>query len=270
VDYSIEKVLPDDYIKLFWQVFFLDKGRGLNVESHFPWIQNSIENIWCVVLRDNNKVFGGLVVRPLQFGDGENHLEIGTLGLVCVHPDYRGCGCAKKLIELAINESKSLGYDALTLWTNKWELYSPHGFLLYDESLFGWVHTDEMLCTDITVGETHIETFPGYIGLPAFAISGKVFLSKGARVVVVQDTCGEIVVGWSGSISTIIGILKQQLPCEWRINAQAGDALIRALIGRNAVVELNEVQLQMWNVFNEHLDIQTLAKKTQMGVLERI
>ncbi len=105
--YSIE----DAEVDMMYQSFAHDQSR------------------YWVIVDDNGNVYGGGGIAPLEGSDG----DICELKKMYFMSDLRGQGFGKKIIELCLDEAKSLGYEKCYLETvermtaaNK--LYQKYGF----------------------------------------------------------------------------------------------------------------------------------------------
>ena len=134
-DFAFSRHRPVGFAELVWEVFFTQRGRGVNLPSHFPWlVQPRQSGLWFASLHESGTLLAGLAVRRLPGAP-----SMAAIGLVCVRPELRGQGVARQLLSSALIETDRLGLSALTLWTAKPEVYAGHGFELEDTGWFGWV-----------------------------------------------------------------------------------------------------------------------------------
>jgi len=266
----VESIVPEDFVDLFWRVFFSDKNRGVNVERHFPWIISKESKHWCVLLKSDEGLLGGLIVKPSNFTDAMRKISLGSIGLVCILPEFRGQGCAQAMLDMAIRESHQRQYDALTLWTSKHAVYRKSGFMLCDELLLGTV---EMYAVDKEAAPPSVlvSAFPEGLGMPPFAVNGHLLRFKKAEVLVVQNNCFEYtLLRWSGEIPDVIAILEQSLPTCWYLNARHDNELVGKLRERGARVSLRPAALQMWKVLNPKYNLNDLKQIAKFDVVDRI
>jgi len=264
----IEDKVSSGLAQLFWKIFFTDKERGVNINRHFPWMNDPSSRHWSVSLKEKNSFIGGLIVKEFQFTKREISLTVGAVGLVCISPDFRGRGCAKKMLDLVIDEANKRRYDALTLWTSQWAVYRQSGFVLCDEATLSSVKM-----YPINKKHVHIEEidFPNEIGLPTFAMSGQLLTYKEAQLLVIKTGHQEdIVVSWSGKVSDTITIIEHKLSPFWKLNGRENDVLIEELRSRGASVDVCLVNLQMFKILNSQYDLRVLTDVAQFGVLDRI
>ncbi len=267
---TIENTIPEQFVGLFWKTFFSNKNRGVSVEHHFPWILDEVAPIWCVVLKDDEKVIGGLLVKECHLQRGGGSLTVGAIGLVCIEPEFRGCGYAKRLLSVAERESEERQYDALTLWTSKWSVYRKSGFVVHDETMFGCVHMypiEQALNYEVV----SVRPFPDGLGLPTFAVSGHLLVCNKSELFVVQNSYDEyIVVRWSGNVADVLMMIEHYLPTSFQLNAEKDDELVLLLRGRGAGVSLKPVNLQMWKVLNSKYELKLISHITNFDVLDRV
>lgn len=119
------------FLEIVWDIFFLQKKRGVDLTQHFPWFFDKTANFLTFEAIVDGHTAGGLVVLEKIIND----IKIGLVGLVCVDARYRGNGLLRKLMskmeQVCIREQ----YSGLVLWTSQHSLYSPHGFMVSDDSV---------------------------------------------------------------------------------------------------------------------------------------
>lgn len=251
---------------------FVSKSRGVSIHTHFPWIGFDTDAQWCVVIYANQTVIGGLIVREVANKYVNCSFKVASIGLVCIVPEYRGRGYAKALLGTAILEATKRGYDALTLWTQKWDVYTPHGFRLVDDSIFGSIDTSDSLINDVGSIDAFMhplerKKFPKELGLPPFALSGSVMAFDNAQVVLIEDKTGLILADWSGSDVKVVSMLEMMPEKKWRINAHKGDVLLDVLEVRGAKLNLSPSNLQMWLPLKKELTDTDWTKLFRFSVL---
>ena len=109
--------------------------------SQFALRVNPRERIW--VVERNNEVLGSVAICELSSTEAQ-------LRWLILSPTLRGEGLGKKLIELALEFSRSQKYQTITLWTVKGleaakSLYLLFGFSLVEEiehNVWGGLHTE--------------------------------------------------------------------------------------------------------------------------------
>jgi GNAT superfamily N-acetyltransferase len=271
----IESKIPKQFTDLVWDVFFRAKSRGITVHAHFPWIDGNNSSAWYVVLRHNERVVGGLVVKDIEESRLSGRLKVGAIGLVCIDSAYRGQGYAKALLEAAIVEATMRGYDALTLWTQKRDVYSPQGFRLLDDSIFGSIDMSDALINeneniDALRYQVRRMQFPKELGLPPFARGGSILATANAQVIFVEDNVGPILADWSGGDADVSIMLRMLPEKKWRINAHQGDNLLNVLEVRGAKLNLAPSNLQMWLPLKKEFADTDWTKIFRFSVLDRI
>ncbi|WP_165872317.1 GNAT family N-acetyltransferase [Shewanella frigidimarina] len=264
----VDDRISNDFKNFAWNIFFKSKGRGLTFEQHFPWIQSGT-SFWTVEARENERLIGGLIVRELEICYGSRVELIGCIGLVCVDSLYRGKGIANQLFKTLIETASIKKYGALTLWTNQHHIYESKGFFVSDESLSGTVTAPESVCHSL--GTAFIcENLPNHIGLPPFAISGRIYKSKEANITVIRDHNSYIVSDWSGSDNNVCSLIKDVLPESFRIHTQYKCSLVKFLSTLGYSINLSPVNLQMWLKLKSDLEITLITKSSNFNILNRI
>src|SRR6218665_3868352 len=132
---TVDDQPSQDYADLVWEVFFASRGRGLHLTRHFPGLDRVLPGQWFTLAKVGDTVAGGLCVREARDATG----RVGSLGLVCVAPSFRGQGISAALLQRAIAEARKRGLAALRLWTGKPGVYQGHGFVIADDALYGWI-----------------------------------------------------------------------------------------------------------------------------------
>jgi GNAT superfamily N-acetyltransferase len=260
-----KKNMSDELIILAWDTFFVSRGRGISFDCHFPWARSG-SNIWSVEAIDGGKVIGGLVVREETIPSRQSYGIVGCIGLVCVHPDYRGQGIANKLFEMVIQSSLSRKYSALTLWTNQHHIYQSKGFTVYDQSVYGIVTFNN----NNNNNGYELKKLTKSKGLPPFAISGNEYSTNEAEISVVCDESGGIVVDWYGNDVSVISLIKSIFSDSFRINSRTGCSILETLRRDTCDINISKSNLQMWLQLNETVNIHELEASGRFSVLNRI
>lgn len=253
--------LPDAYAALLWDVFFVQRCRGLSLEEHFPWLRQAEEGLRFATLSDGGRVLAGLTVRRCN-------LETAAIGLVCVHPEHRGQGLSAQLLQQALRELDRLGLAATTLWTGKPGVYEAHGFALHDDSLQCQVnHWPASAATAPTRRWPDAnEAGSRQRGLPAYAYHGLRVGSDAAELLMLLDPLGVAVAEWRGDDAAVVDLLATVMPARWRLHALQGDSLPQALTMRGATVTEAPQRLQMWRPRPGH----ALPDLPRLRLLDRI
>ena len=266
----VEPVADPQFIDLAWRIFFQEKLRGIEIEAHFPWIKKSKPNIWYVTLREDDKVIGGALVKELKFSTLNFNFIIGVVGLICIDPEFRGCGLAKEMLALLITESRSKHYDALTLWSSKHKVYSPHGFSVNDRTFYGAV---DMLAYE-RHGQQKLKfqhyNLPKHLGLPPFAVRGECYSNDMADIRVVYDNYGPILVDWNGDIQYALCLIESVLPMNFRMNTYTNDKLPCMLEKYSGKLTLTKSNLQMWNILHNKYEASHIIDNAHFSILDRI
>lgn len=231
--------LPRGYGALLWDTFFTQRGRGVSLETHFPWIHRPAAGQAFATLKEGSTVLAGLTVRPCG-------PQTAAVGLVCVDQAHRGQGLSRMLLTQALARIDETGVAATTLWTGKPRVYESHGFLERDSSL---------LCEVTTLpagdGPTPAASWPAAgdpagRGLPPYAHHALRLGHHKAQAVMLMDTLGIAVAEWQGSDEDVIALLRPVMPRRWRLHALLGDTLPQALRSAGASLTTTPQRLQMW------------------------
>lgn len=233
--------LPAAYAALLWDVFFVQRGRGLSLEEHFPWINQPEEGVRFATLSDGEALLAGLTVRPCG-------TQTAAIGLVCVRPSHRGQGLSTQLLEQTLREVDGMGIAATTLWTGKPAVYQSHGFAPRDDGLQCQVSqwSAGMACAPARRWPDTAEAAGRRRGLPAYAHHGLRVGTDGAELLLLVDPLGVSLAQWQGHDGDVIELLASVMPPRWRLNALQGDSLPQALADRGATLTVVPQQLQMW------------------------
>jgi GNAT superfamily N-acetyltransferase len=275
MEISILSEAPKTFIDQIWDVFFAAKSRGVSINAHFPWLVRKDSSTWYVVLKDHQQFVGGLCVKEVSNTEHSSNFKIAAIGLVCIDSKYRGQGYAKALLEAAVEEAKKRGYDALTLWTLKWDVYKPHGFKLQDDSIFGSIDTsgftiEPRVNADALRRQIKFKTLPRELGLPPFALGGLVMATASAQVVILDIGVDKVVADWSGIDAEVVLILDSMARKKRLINAHTGDSLLGVLEDQGAKLNLSHSNLQMWLPLKKEFEDVDWTKIFRFSVLDRI
>jgi len=254
-----------------WNVFFQSRFRGISLHAHFPWLEKISNHVWYVTLGEGRDVIGGLCVKEVGDVSVYGKYKVASIGLVCVAPEFRGRGYAKAMLQAAIEEAKNRNYDALTLWTSKHDVYTPLGFKLNDNGLFGTVDLSE--CANFDANSTVVSSrqkFSAELGLPPFAKSGFTVMHKDEQAIFIEDSNGIILADWKGNLDELVELLIAMPERQWRINAHQGDQLLEKLAARGALLNLMPANLQMWLPLKPELSNLDWPKIFLFSVLDRI
>lgn len=270
-DFSVETKSSQRLFELMWDVFFQSKHRGISLHAHFPWLEKVTDHVWYVTLRDGLNVVGGLCVKEAGDVSAQEGCKVASIGLVCIDPKFRGQGYAKAILQAAIEEAKKRNYDALTLWTSKHDVYTPQGFKLNDNGLFGTIDLNACVKSESSAaGISFRQSFPAQLGLPPFAKSGFTMTYEDAQTIFIEDNSGIILADWFGSLENLVELLIAMPEKRWRINAHQGDKLLEKLDERGAMLNLMPANLQMWLPLKIELANLDWSDLFRFSVLDRI
>ncbi len=239
--------VPESARRLFWEVFFASRGRGIDLDAHFPWMSCN-QNVFCVEIKDSSgadEALAALVVRTLSVGPDAC---AGLIGLVCVDEAWRGKGLASGLMSSAIELGESQNMAALILWTQKPDVYVGQGFVTDELDRFGYVESapEQRIKMEYAthdwpgsdVGETKR-------GIPPFASRGQVISNDRASLVVFSAKAGLSVVEWVGGRKDVVDLMMASLPNRYSINIAEGDPLMSELEERGLEFNLKPSSVRM-------------------------
>jgi len=264
------------YLNLIFNEFFLSRNRGLALEAHFPWIRNSSVAASFAHLYEGDELIGGLVIKDSSHCMTSGYPKIASIGLVCVASKHRGEGLSKILLSAAIQNARDEKFGALTLWTSKWGVYQSLGFVIEDNSLYGWVNNPSGGSGDDSFNSPRnsMAIAREYLtGLPVPPFAESVIILRGVNTtctLVTDGVTGPIVVAYTGEPDLVAAILKDELPERWRLNATSGDPILKSLSRVGMTVEMKAVNLQMWLPLDDTFTPAQLASMSRFTVLDRI
>lgn len=265
----LKREASEDYLSLIWQIFFLDKKRGITLDAHFPWLTDKCENTWFLESRDIEGVLlGGLVVKLCFSEDSIGISKVGKVGLVCVEPRYRGQGIAKKLMNALIEFSQKTGFSALTLWTSQPYIYINSGFEYSDNALFGMIEFPETEQNEPQ--SSFYSREKNELGIPPFATSCRVFSNDLAKVTVIYDDKGAIISDWSGNDEDVVNLMELVFKGPIRLNSSLNAPINRILKNKCLQYNLNKTELQMWKLIDNSYRLEFIQSRVKFNIFERI
>jgi hypothetical protein len=267
---ALEDKAEQQYIEMVWRIFFQEKLRGVDINTHFPWIVTKNSDVWYVILREGLNVIGGLTVKEKIISLSKNNrMVIGLIGLVCIKPEFRGLKLTRKMLTFLIDESIIRNYDALTLWTNRHGIYSSHDFILRDNAAFGFVDMNNCIRLSHKI-KANCSCLPKHLGLPPFALRGFIYSNEMSSIRIVEDNIGPILVDWNGHAQYALSLIEEVLPTTFRFNTYSNDELTHQINMHGGAVQLTNTNLQMWKVINKKYNLDEMVDKMHFNLLERI
>ncbi|WP_157877127.1 GNAT family N-acetyltransferase [Cupriavidus taiwanensis] len=247
--HSVHRGVPWAAQTLIWEVFFSSRGRGIDLQTHYPWI-NTEAGVTSVLISQDagtgaKSTAAALVIKEATLTNAET---VGLVGMVCVHGAFRGQGLSHKLLSAATEVSKEKSYRSLILWTNKPHVYAGHGFAVDSHDRYGLVWKQQAaggnrsFCHNlagITVEDRSIQ------GVPAFAKSVLTFSNHTASITILPTMQGYTLAEWAGAWDPIFQIIEQILPERWNLNAPADSEIYGELIKRGYNSELHSSSQRM-------------------------
>lgn len=83
----------------------------------------------------DGRIAASAIVYPKKMFIGEDTLNLGVIGAVATHPDFRNQGMSSAIIEELEKIAQSLKLDGMILWSDKEEFYSKLGFFPLGQQL---------------------------------------------------------------------------------------------------------------------------------------
>lgn len=224
---KVDPGMPPRAQTLVWDVFFKSRGRGASLAAHFPWIDrpDGFHTVWQQAADEPERAIAALVIKPGPWGQQG---RAALLGLVCVHPDWRGQGVSADLLQGAMHAAHDLGIRALVLWTQMPALYERWGFVSVAQERLLQVSGVVNLTLPLPVVEQGV-TLPE--GLPPFALSAERWQTSAAQAVVLQTPGGMALADWRGPSEAVARLLMAAMPASWLLNALPQDDLPEVLVG---------------------------------------
>jgi GNAT superfamily N-acetyltransferase len=224
---KVDPGMPSGVRSLVWDVFFKSRGRGESLLAHFPWIDrpDGFHTLWLQAPDEPERAIAALVIKPGPWGQ---HGRAALLGLVCVHPDWRGQGLSADLLQEVMHVAHDLGFRALVLWTQMPALYENWGFASVAQERLLQVRGVVNLTLPLSVVEQDV-TLPE--GLPPFALSAQRWQTSAAQAVVLQMPGGMALADWCGPSVAVAHLLMATMPAVWLLNALPQDDLPEVLVG---------------------------------------
>lgn len=242
--------IPAAAQQLLWAVFFVSRNRGVNLETHFPWIHETTGTT-CITLNRNTDLsfestMASLVIRDTTIAAVG---QIGMLGLVCVKEEHRGQGLSSRLLFEAIRVSKSKRLDSLVLWTNKPEVYAKLGFVVDSSDKYGEVYKPHKKLTVSAVVYSKSMGRGGArntaCGIPAFANEIFTLKTPKASLTALRVPNGISVTEWHGDWDSIFELIENALPETWMINAAETSEIFDEFDKRSYCYKVNISSLRM-------------------------
>lgn len=240
---NVEQVLasevPQAFLDIAWHRFFLERGRGLSLNEHFPWLRQADDNNLALI------AFGEAALGMLVFRlgsitrPGRNPFRIAGIGLVCAAAGAEGRGTGSTLIRRAIELGRQFQVDALMLWTGRPDFYYRLGFRLADERRVASMRRNGARrsgATRISFSESGFlesPVFAGPRGIPPFARELFAFRSSHAVAVFAElNDGGTGLLDWRGT-SLDVARLVAETPFEQVLINDLSDACLITAMGNS-------------------------------------
>ena len=216
---SIFTGVPSAAKALIWDVFFASRQRGIDLATHFPWIDQAA-GTYCLTLSRKNDglVVATLVLRELNLPFG---IRCAMIGMVCVKQAWRSQGLTTQLLSNVINFATEQQINSLFLWTTQPGIYISHGFTFNTgtSDTFGRVNVDSLRsCSEVKFTKGNPTNTRG---LPPFGKQLIHFESDAAEIIGVETTEGIALAEWRGSPPSVVDLIEAALPSTWNLNAPA-------------------------------------------------
>ena len=210
--------VPLEAQALIWDVFFASRGRGLDIHTHFPWIDDS-RNVHCITVTERG--CGELVATLVLRGSVSDKIgRYAMIGMVCVDELWRRLGLSRQLMETALSFAAEQHINSLLLWTEQPSVYRRYGFLPDNRDGFGSVALNPLRPPSrITFVRRHADAARG---LPPFGRGLTRFESDAAEVIGVETAKGVTLAEWRGPMPSVLDLVESALPATWRLNTSVG------------------------------------------------
>lgn len=229
--FSIFSGVPKGARILIWQVFFASRQRGVDLVTHFPWIEQNI-GIYCLTLAETNNgpVLATLVIRKHNLLEG---CRSAMLGMVCVDQAWRGRGLSKQLLTYALDFAVGQQINSLILWTGQPDIYTKYGFLTDKMDSFGRIILDPQLPraqVGFIEGSADIAR-----GLPPFGRRLIRFQSDVAELIGVETEQGIALAESKGCLPDVLDLIEVALPEAFNLNAPAESSIFEEIRKRGHI-----------------------------------
>lgn len=227
---SINAGVPNSAKELIWNVFFASRQRGIDLDTHFPWI-NQTDGIHCIAISESKAtpIVATLVLRVLNIVPG---ILCAMIGMVCVANNWRRQGLSTNLLNNINTICESQKIKSLVLWTGQPAIYQSHGFEIDLEVCDAFTLVNGKPLQQENKINYKIIAANKHRGLPPFAEKLFQIESHDAELMAIKTPQGMAVAEWSGSLDSVLDLIDSALPATWNLNAAANDPIINALLSR--------------------------------------
>lgn len=223
IETHVQAGTPAIFVELIWEEFFVSRGRGISLLCHAPFLNGDC-NVRSIIATHLGRTAGGLIVKDFV---APKEASISLIGFVCVHPESRGQGLSKILLESAVEDAASREKDGLVLWTTTPEIYSHAGFTPDPRDVF--VQVDTIPISKKTAFKSaNLDLKPR--GLPAFADSALLLATDHAKAIICQTPDGPIMCEWNGCDEDVMQLIGSAVDRPLWINAKSTDTLLDAIV----------------------------------------
>ena len=119
----------------------IERARGWGAE----WFEVSTAH----TIRHGGQLVAHAGVIECELALGGAPCSVTALHAVCVHPDFRGEGLGRAVVETALESIDAAGRERVILWSEKVEFYAKFGFRPWRESAFQ-IEAPRAVATDAT------------------------------------------------------------------------------------------------------------------------
>ena len=245
--------IPPRFLDLAWARFFADRGRGVSIAAHLPWLATTEarDHGWLALAGDS--AAGMLCVRFGTIPIGGAAVRIAGIGLVCTATAAEGRGIASALVAAAIAAARSAGADCVLLWTGKPDFYARFGFVGADTAVFGRMERagigEEAPPASHALAESRLASgglFSGPRGVPPFATGIAVYSAGTAACAAIAAAATPALVASTGPPAAVARLLGGLGIAALNINDCGDGALGHALRMAGWRGDLHPVNLAMW------------------------
>jgi GNAT superfamily N-acetyltransferase len=243
---------PSAFIELAWRAFFAERGRGLSIQAHFPWLAGGghEDRLWGI--ETAGQPMAMLVVRRGSLDTAAGLQEFHAIGLVCTAPEYQRQGLATRLMREILD---SVGADApVLLWSSQHAFYERLGFELIDPTIVVEWEASSYNATAIPAMRSDWMSeslmsgmFGGLRGVPSFVTGVDCFRDHERHAaLVVGHGRRTIVLEAKGAVEHVTAMITAMDGERLVINLPREGKLLGALKQQGTIVRLRHTDIAMW------------------------
>jgi GNAT superfamily N-acetyltransferase len=107
-----------------------EQPMSWDYKSEYPLVltESNLKTSWCIFSRQKLVAHASLWPRTLTHRSRSNPIDIGLVGNVATHPDFRGLGLMSNLVAHLVKTAQEYNMSGLVLWSDLLEFYQKLGF----------------------------------------------------------------------------------------------------------------------------------------------